>query len=535
MRRALVFGVVLGLVALALPLVARADDPACEWLAGDFHVHTVYSHDTYGGPDDDETGPDEFYTFGWTPGQQGAIAESRELDFIAITDHDNTHAYERRDEGYTGTETWASGWGRQDQIPGGDPLVWIPDYEANVSGGKHAQMHGATHTYPKAGPQQMADAIRADGGAFQINHPGDTGWHVYDGDKDGDGNQDYNEFTYKFPGFAPDALEIWNIGVWLYQPPFIATNDHEFPVSMYDDLLDQGFHIAATGGSDNHWRSTTAAQGVGQPTTWVCAEDRTAPAIIDGVLAGRTRISNQPPALMGPTATLFADSEGDGTFEALLGDTVEIGDETKLQAVIENAEGATLRLVMGPDKEPFETLIDNFNFTSTFDVPEGTKWIRAEVFYPDGIEARNQLQPLCDLSNQLFGSEPDTRNLYCENRLAMVAMTSPIYFQIAEPEFDGTTTLTYSGDATGRIGRSVTLAATLVDSSGAALAGQPVTFNFRDVVYSATTDAAGLATVTTAKMKQPAGSFDVVSSFSGNDTYDASADVDPVAITKGNG
>ncbi len=533
MKRALVVGICLGLIGLAVPMAARAQTDGCDWLAGDFHVHTVYSHDSWGGPQDPGTPPDEFFTFGWTPGQQGAIAESRDLDFIAITDHDNVDGYLDREGAYTGVGLYESGWGRTNQLPGGDPLVWVPDYEANVSGAKHAQMHGATHVYPKQGPQEMATALHddADHGAFQINHPGDTGWHTYRADEDGDGEQDYNEFDYKFAGFAPDALEVWNIGVWAYHPPFPATNDHEFPVLMYNDFLDDGFKVAATGGSDNHWRSTTAAQGVGQPTTWVCAADRTYRAVIDGVLAGRTHISHQPPAYMGATAKLFADGDGDGTFEAMLGDTVAIGEETKIRAVVENAEGATLRFVTNGGEPLDETTIDHFNDTVTVDVPAGTTWIRAEVFYPDGIEARRQLQPLCEMSNQLFGPEPESSNAYCENRLAMIAMTSPIYFEA--DDFDPTTTLTYTGPTEVKVGSHSELSATLVDSAGAPLAGQVVTFTFRDETLSATTDENGSASVPT-HVTGPPGEYVVHVDFAGTDIYSPSHVEAVISVIPGN-
>src|SRR5438067_11762401 len=71
----------------ALRSQAMADDrdgasdlPAGEWLAGDFHCHTTYSHDVWSGPGDDNTGPEDFYTLGWTPGEQITIAETRALD-----------------------------------------------------------------------------------------------------------------------------------------------------------------------------------------------------------------------------------------------------------------------------------------------------------------------------------------------------------------------------------------------------------------------------------------------------------------------
>ena len=273
------------------------DSPAsaetCEWLAGDFHVHSVYSHDSYGGPDDPGSPPEEFYTFGWTPGQQGTLAESRDLDFVAITDHNNMDAYENRDAPASGVGFYESGWGQTDQVPGGEPLVWIRDYENSIGG--HAQMHGATRVLRQR-PRGSGGRAATARGRRSISDKPSIGPQLV---------RNNGEFSY--PGFAPDSLEVWNIGTWLYQPPAPATNDHEFALGMYDDFLDQGFHVAATGGSDSHWRSTSSAQGVGQPTTWVCASERSEKGVVDGVLADRTTISHQPPQYGGAVAKLFAD------------------------------------------------------------------------------------------------------------------------------------------------------------------------------------------------------------------------------------
>lgn len=510
---------------LVVPLVAlttailptpqgRAETGDCEWLAGDFHVHTVFSHDSYGGPEDAGTGAEDFYTLGWTPGQQGAIAESRGLDFIAITDHNNVDAYDARDELFTGIGLYESGWGETDQVPGGDPLVWVPDYENSIEGAGHAQMHGATRVYDQTlRVPEVAAALRRDGGAFQINHPSDMDWHDESG-------------AFEYPGFAPDALEVWNIGLWLYEPPFPATNDHEFPVAMYDEFLDQGFRVAATGGSDNHWRATTAAQGVGQPTTWVCAKERSAPAIVQAVKANRTAVSHQPPAYGGATARLLADGDGDGTFESMVGDVVRPG--SSVRAEVSAAPGATLRLVTNGGKTLAEDVVGGAEFSATYDVPRDSTWVRAEVFYPDGRQARAELQPLCDLSNELFGDERDSRNTYCENRLAMLAMTSPVYFEA--PEQARSTTLRYTGPTAAGVGERIQLSARLTDAGGNPLGDQPVTFIFQDRTLQAVTDATGSAVVESRAVSPP-GSQPIHINFAGSDAYDpAHAEAD-LAIT----
>src|SRR5436309_8864983 len=89
---------VLGASLALVPRRSRAAGAPGEWLAGDLHCHTIYSHDVWSGPGDDNTGLDEAYTYGWTAAEQIAIAESRKLDFLAITDHDDVRALS--DPGY---------------------------------------------------------------------------------------------------------------------------------------------------------------------------------------------------------------------------------------------------------------------------------------------------------------------------------------------------------------------------------------------------------------------------------------------------
>ncbi len=114
--------------------------PVGEWLAGDLHVHTCYSHDAYCGPDDDNTGPEELYTLSGDVSLRFAEAALRGLDFLAITDHNDL-----RSMGHPG-------FGASGVIP-------ISGYEASLDG--HAQMIGATQVLP-AGNGAAAIAALAD-------------------------------------------------------------------------------------------------------------------------------------------------------------------------------------------------------------------------------------------------------------------------------------------------------------------------------------------------------------------------------------
>lgn len=323
-----------------------------EWLAGDFHCHSIYSHDVWSGPGDDNTGPDEFYTHGHTPGEQIALAELRGLDFLAITDHNDVRSIHEPD--YVSSS-----------------LVLVPGYEHSLPGSDHSGVFmPSVDLLPSTidasgGTGAWLDEIHARGGIAVVNHP------FYGNENDGDAIA-WNQAAAETTRF--DAVEVWN-SMWL-------TRHEVFPVYEPDNHLavrwwERTMRAPALGASDNHWKTLDPMAGVGQPTTWVHAPSRTAAGVLAGVRAGRTSVSWQPPALGGPFAALTVVEEWTGR-AAMVGGSVH-GDGQLLAVVdLRNAYGMTLRLVSGGTDVVHESRVTGSRVEVPVVLPNGGH-LRAEL------------------------------------------------------------------------------------------------------------------------------------------------------------
>ncbi len=368
--------------------------PYGEWLAGDLHVHTHNGHDTCVTPTTkfDGTACDEPWTWSFSPGEQLALAEERGMDYLAITDHNNVVS--QSDPAYLAN------------APG---LVLVPAYENSLPG--HAQMLGSNHCFggtkievgieyctnpdtSDAGVLAQMTALRAEGGVFQINHPGDRDWSTRYGHR-----------------IVPDSVEVWNIGTWAYQPPFPAGNDNDFGLAFWEGFLNAGKKVAATGGSDSHWRITSPVQGIGQPTTWIFSSGRTSAGVLQGIRTGRTFVSHQPQLFGGRRLFLEADADRNGTFESMPGDVVPL--LTPMRARAEDAPpGAFLRVITRKGRQ--DILVPPGGLVTI--PPSAARWTRVELLLPDARSQRDTCDPL-------VGGE----TTYCRNELLVLALTSAIY------------------------------------------------------------------------------------------------------------
>lgn len=249
------------------------------WLRGDWHMHSRHSTDSTNNPLSRIIG----------------FAERIGFDYLAITDHD-VHV-----RGAVAAHTWADPEFRSDSV-----LLF----------------HGAELTAPRGhinilacqpyDHQRVFDARNdRDWNLMQLKQ--ELGLHM-------SANHPSTKNHYGFSFDLADSIEIWNSSAWLKNVP---------AVRIWDDMLLSGRMLGARGGSDAHHgipeqpdnsvpqTIEASANYIGTPTTWVFAKDRSKQAILAALGQGRASVSSNP---NNPRVELYADIDGDGAVEMMMGD-----------------------------------------------------------------------------------------------------------------------------------------------------------------------------------------------------------------------
>ncbi|RME76650.1 MAG: hypothetical protein D6776_00920 [Planctomycetota bacterium] len=333
-------------------------------MTADFHVHTEHSGDGYD-----------------SVAQTKDMARYAGLDVVALSDHDTLTQTTDPDFGSTAT------------------LTVLPAVEWTTR--MHAGVVGASFLPPdelaQAGPpadwpaivQDVIDRVHATGGAFIANHPAD------------------NRFPWVFDVRDVDAVEIWNsfwtvsdVGGKPSSPASIddrmrssgltaagiapsaaivaaaaaAGGGNDQALAYWEALLDRGERIAAVGSSDRHrWILP------GYPCTWLRVRDNTPAEVIAALRAGRTLITASP---HGPWVEFEADADGDGVFEAGIGDTVAAGSSVTLRVRVRGAARGLVRIVRRR-ATVHERRLSSGDVTFTLPVTlRPGDWVRLDVFEP---------------------------------------------------------------------------------------------------------------------------------------------------------
>ncbi|MCB9561526.1 MAG: CehA/McbA family metallohydrolase [Kofleriaceae bacterium] len=280
------------------PVVVRA---APGWYAGDLHVHSEESGDAAA-----------------TLPQIATLARDRGLDFVVVTDH-NTVSHHGRLAAYQAELT---------------DLLLVRGIEVTTYGGHGNAIGVSAYVDHRVGldgvsATTIADAVAAQGGLFSVNHPtlalGDTcigcAWVHADTPWDEVASFEIQTGPYDVTGvlFTPQAIEMW------------------------DGLLDQGYRLAAVGGSDDHragMDESGTQSAVGSPTTMVYADELSEAGVVAAIRAGHTVVKLRGPD--DPMVELTARTADGGT--AIVGDTVTGIGLAHLDVHVTGGAGTTLEL-----------------------------------------------------------------------------------------------------------------------------------------------------------------------------------------------
>jgi hypothetical protein len=371
-------------VAYSSPIWIEPAAAAGQWLAGDGHVHTCYSHDAYCPQTDPPEDAETIYSAFGTVAQRFTEAALKGLDYLVISDHDDRRAWSDPDFGAFG-------------------VTGVKAYEWSLNGG-HAQMLGATRDYGDGDPNARADALNADGGLFQANHPSYRAERPVPTCTEAMGPDTPMHWRLGY-GTRPDAIEVWN--------PTALIRPAEL---FWECWLQRGVRIPVTAGSDSHGATQPT---LGMPTTWVLARDQRQASILRAVRLGRTTLTRLPPALGGARLLLEADADRDGTFEAMMGDVVPPGTPMRVRADGQTTAGQVRVRANGVIVLEGTALAPGGEVR--FDAPAAPGWVRAVLYQQQGTV---DVDPFCRPP-----ASAESPIVLCSEDLAVSAMTSPVYLE----------------------------------------------------------------------------------------------------------
>ena len=245
--------------------------PESGWYRGDLHLHTGHSDASCLSQSGHLVPCPVFKTL--------AAAAERQLDFVAITDHNTTSHYEALRE----------------LQPYFDRLLIVPGREITTFEG-HLNMFGTTEfiDFRVGSPSvptmdALLDQVQRLQALISINHPNDPTGEVCMGCKWEAADANLTQIQ------AVEAVNDGNSGGPLSGIPF------------WEAQLNRGFHLTGIGGSDSHRpdEKSKPLSGVGYPTTVVQADQLSERAILEGIRAGRVFIDVEgtPDRLLEFTAT----------------------------------------------------------------------------------------------------------------------------------------------------------------------------------------------------------------------------------------
>lgn len=178
-----------------------------------------------------------------------------------------------------------------------------------------------------------------------------------------------NRWAQAKPDPRAQCVEVWN-GWWSRVQPIIH-NDQA--LAWWDQALREGRHLTAVAGTDNHgnWYDSVARN-----VNMVFAETPDQAGILAGIRAGHVSLSASPTA---GRLYLEADGDGDGSYEAMMGDTVPRPAAGKLDIQIHviGGKGKQVAVYTAAGRCAIKG-VDQDDATIQLQVPAAT-YVRAEL------------------------------------------------------------------------------------------------------------------------------------------------------------
>ena len=259
---------------------SKVFNPNSNWYCGDFHAHTNASSDG-----------------DYPPNVVAELARAEGLDFVTITDHNTIAGLSELDQNLNfpiipGIEVTLDK-GHFNVFGIDDRHQWIEDIGASSKATPLPSRYSSV--------VELMEKTAQEGLLNSINHPRLHPW-----------DWRYHETDLRYV----HCLELWSD---LYWPGNVFANPKA--VELWTNWLNAGYRVTAIGGSDYHYPPKPdqgkPGERLGQPTTFVFAEELSAPAILDGLQRGRVYVTKGPrvkfQAEIGGTIYMIGDDIGDQT------------------------------------------------------------------------------------------------------------------------------------------------------------------------------------------------------------------------------
>lgn len=318
------------------------------WYRGDLHMHTAHSDGQCASQSGNKVPCPVFLTV--------EAAARRDLDFIAISDHNATSQYDSMRE----------------LQPYFDKVLLIPGREITTFDG-HMNLFGTTSYLDfRVGSSSVPDTntllrnARKLGALVSINHPeAPTGELCMGCGWTPKTPVDMNLIT---------AVEAVNGGSEL---------EGTFGVPFWDKQLNEGHRLTGIGGSDNHNALSPADRpsAVGNPTTVVYATELSTPAILDGIRAGHVFVdatASRDGLLTMTGQTLNATAQ--------MGDSLELEQQISVDFEVHETAAHQGKISLVEDGHPYALSSSETKGTlHTRWISDGHRhWFRPQVNGPDG-------------------------------------------------------------------------------------------------------------------------------------------------------